>query len=191
MKHLILAVLFIVVFTNGYTQDVSNTSNAINDFDPIVRKKDSNDNPKYVISRSTLGLGGSSRTISTSDVQYYVSQSIGQSSVIGTTTKRNHTILQGFQVSTISVIKSPDIENALKATIYPNPFEDSINIYFDSVIIDEIFVEVFDMTGRILISKKFTPSQLVNLPLNFFSGGIYSLIITSENKRFVANILKK
>jgi len=176
MKYNIFIGLVFVVSVDCYTQDLNDTSK---------------NEPKYAISRSTLGLSGSSKVISTPNGTYYVSQSIGQSSVIGTKINKNYTILQGYQQSTISVKIVPSGENELKATIYPNPFEESINIAFDDIIDEDVNIYLFDMNGRLIISKKHQASQILNIPINYISSGIYSLKVTCENKQFIANIIKK
>lgn len=176
MKYIIFIGLVFIVSTNCYTQDLNDKSIS---------------EPKYAISRSTLGLSGSSKVITTPNGTYYVSQSIGQSSVIGTKINKNYTILQGYQLSSITVNMNPNVENDLKATIYPNPFEESINIAFDKLIKEEISIQIFDMTGREVFSKRFPPNQILNVRLHNISIGIYSMLVISENKRFVANILKK
>ena len=49
------------------------------------------------IIKSTVGAGGSSQTITSHNKTYFISQSIGQTSVIGTFTNNGYTIRQGFQ----------------------------------------------------------------------------------------------
>ncbi len=143
------------------------------------------------IKSSTLGMGGSSKMISTNNKTYYVSQSIGQSSVIGTKINRNYKLLQGYQIGSISVNMVATVENVLKATIYPNPFEESIHISFDDVIKEQITIRVFDMTGREIMAKKYPPEQTLNIQLNYISVGIYNLIVNTNNKQFAAKIIKK
>ena len=143
------------------------------------------------IKSSSLGMGGSSNMVNTNNKTYYVSQSIGQSSVIGTKINRNYKLLQGYQIGSISVNMVATLENVLKATIYPNPFEESIHISFDDVINEEITIHVFDMTGREIMAKKYPPGQTLNIQLNYISVGIYNLIVNTNNKQFIAKIIKK
>lgn len=143
------------------------------------------------IKSSSLGMGGSSHTINSNNKTYYVSQSIGQSGVIGTNINRDHTILQGYQFSSISIEMIPDIENNLKASLYPNPFEESIRLSFDDIIKEAIFIQVFDITGREVMSKRYPPGQIFNIQLNYISAGIYNLIVKTGHKQFVAKIIKK
>jgi len=143
------------------------------------------------IKSSTLGMGGSSNMVNTNNKTYYVSQSIGQSSVIGTKINRNYKLLQGYQIGSISVNMVATVENVLKATIYPNPFEESIHISFDDVIKEEITIHVYDMAGREIMAKKYPPEQNLNIQLNYISVGIYNLIVNTNNKQFHAKIIKK
>jgi len=146
----------------------------------------------YTIIRSTTGVSGFSKTILTSKWSYIVNQSIGQSSVIGTFDKNGYTIRQGFQQPFLSArIVQPLPENNLKATIYPNPFRQSINVSFDDPITKDLFVIISDIMGRIIFSQKLPASQLINLPLDYIPNGIYVLKITAENKQFIANLIKQ
>lgn len=191
MKHFIFISLFFLVLDNCYTQDLNDTSNLKNDSVYIGSNKDSLEEPGYIISSSTLALSGSSKVVATSNGTYYVSQSIGQTSVIGTKINKNYTILQGYQLSSISVIRESNIENELKATVYPNPFDESIHISFDDVTKEEILIHVFDMTGRLLMAKRYPPGQILNIQLDYISAGIYNLNVNADNKQFVAKIIKK
>jgi len=144
-----------------------------------------------IIKSSTLGMGGSSNMVNINNKTYYVSQSIGQSSVIGTKINKNYRLLQGYQIGFISVNMESTKENLLKATIYPNPFEESIHISFDETVKEEITIHVYDMTGRELLVKKYPPEQNLNIQLNYISAGFYNLIVNTNNKQFIAKIIKK
>lgn len=138
---------------------------------------------------STLGSNGNSKHIKTTNGNYYVSESINQTSVIGTFSKKNYTIRQGFQ-QPLSGVKFSFINN-LKAKVYPNPFSQSIYISFSEVISNPIYITISDMSGRNLKSLKYIASQKIELPLDTFSSGIYILKVTTKNKQFITNLLKK
>lgn len=145
----------------------------------------------YSIIRSNLGVGGSSNTVTLKDGQYSVSQSIGQSSVIGTYNKNGYYLRQGYQqpLSDIKVVKAFD-DNDLLAKIYPNPFEEFVSITFSEVIKKDISVLVFDVSGKLVYSRKFQPTQNIQLNLEKVSGGNYILKMISGGKSFNAKLIK-
>jgi hypothetical protein len=145
------------------------------------------------IVRSNLGMSGSTNNIVTKKGTYNVSQSIGQSSVIGTSFNNGYYLRQGYQqpINNISVIQDFDSNNDLIAKIYPNPFEQSVSISFSETVKEDIDVTVFDAIGKQVYSKKFTPAQFIQLQLESISSGTYFLKATSNNKQFNAKLLKK
>jgi len=149
-----------------------------------------NGKSKYLI-RSTLGMNGLSKTITSSTGTYFIQQSIGQASVIGTYTKDNYTIRQGFQQPLHSGKKLINMENSLKANLYPNPFRQTLNILFDEKITDDLFVVIYNLSGKVLFSNKYPASQKLNLPLSYMINGNYILKITADNKQLVVKILKQ
>jgi hypothetical protein len=145
------------------------------------------------IMRSSLGMSGSTNNIVTKKGTYNVSQSIGQISVIGTSFNNGYYLRQGFQqpLNKISIIQDFDLHNDLIAKIYPNPFEQSVSISFSETLKEDIDVTVFDVRGKRVYSKKFSPAKFIQLKLESISSGAYFLKATSNNKQFNAKLLKK
>jgi len=143
------------------------------------------------LQRATLGNSGSSTEINDSSENYYVSQSVGQSSIIGTFTNENHTIRQGFQQPPIRVLISPETNNDLDAIVYPNPVDTNITLQFNEEINNPINIVVYDISGKLILSKTQRPESSFNLDLSFLASGTYMLNITSGNKRFLARLIKK
>ncbi|GAA4812208.1 T9SS type A sorting domain-containing protein [Litoribaculum gwangyangense] len=147
----------------------------------------------YKITRSNMGSGGSSQKIATSKGNYIVSQSIGQSSVIGTSNKNGYYLRHGYQqpVSKIKVVDEVFKNNDLLATIYPNPFEESVSISFNEDMERDIDVLVFDLSGKLIFSNKYAPSKNIQLQLDNISSGSYLLKVLSNNRRFNVKLIKK
>ncbi|SDW85206.1 Por secretion system C-terminal sorting domain-containing protein [Lutibacter oricola] len=137
---------------------------------------------------STIGSNGTSKIINSNNESYYVSQSIDQTSVIGTFTKNGYTIRQGFQQPKYNIGSSNNFN--LNATVYPNPFNHSVNISFTDTITDSINITITDMSGRTLKSIKHKASQKIELHLEYLSSGIYILKVTTKNKQLITNLLK-
>lgn len=145
----------------------------------------------YKIKSANIGLGGSSKTVQTSNGKYVISQSIGQSSVIGTSTANGYYLRQGFQQphKKIQLVKRSGF-NSLKAAVYPNPFEYVIYMSFNETLSKHIDVEVYDVAGKLLYFKKFQPSQKLQVDLTHLSSGSYILKAISNGKIFNSKLIK-
>lgn len=143
------------------------------------------------IQRSTLGLQGNSQIISTNENSFIVQQSIGQESIIGTFKKSGIILRQGFiQPPTISSEIIAE-ETNIEATIYPNPFESSINIIFNDIMKEGLHIYIYDMLGRVVYKNNRGASQRINISLNNLASAMYSIHISSGAKQFKANIIKR
>jgi len=144
------------------------------------------------IVRSTVGSGGSSQTVISNNRSYFLSQSIGQASVIGTTTVNGYTLRQGFQQPPYSfIVGQLEKESDLKATIYPNPFQQSLYILFEDVIENDVSVIMHDISGRIIFKERYGPSQLITLQLTTIAPGEYILNVTAGGKHLGASLIKQ
>lgn len=172
MKQITVALLFFFgLFTNFAQGQISNT---------------------YSIIRSTVGLAGSSSTVITSTGKYIVRQSIGQSSPIGISSKNGFSLRQGYQQPIISTTKiRVPVNKELDATIYPNPFQQSVSVSFNEEIKNDILATIFDMNGKLIFSQQYPPSQLIKMPLSNLPIGFYVLKILSKGKQFKSKLIKE
>ena len=152
----------------------------------------SQDDNSYTISRSTISMGGSSKMISANNSTYNISQSIGQSSVIGTSSSDGYTLRQGYQQPSIYAIKIQESkDDLLKAAIYPNPFQQSIFISFSEHISNDIRVLLFDVSGSLIFSQKYPPTQLIRLSLSNIANGSYIINVISSTKKISTKLIKR
>lgn len=176
LKLLFTISLVSIFFADSYSQ--SNHATGKNEKSP------------YLI-RSSLGSNGLSRTLVEGSGSYYVSQSIGQQSVIGTFTNNKYTIRQGFQQPLISISNAViSEENSLKAKLYPNPFYYSVNVVFEEDLESELNVVIYNLSGSVLHSSNFSASKMINIPLNSLPNGDYFIKITTQNKQLISKIIK-
>ncbi len=143
------------------------------------------------IQRSTLGNGGSSTEISNSDHNYYVSQSVGQSSVTGTLINGKSVIRQGFQQPPIKVEIISEDTSDIQATIFPNPVEANITIQFNEELKKPINVVIYDVLGKQIVNTSEKPTRFFHLNLSHLATGTYLLNIISGNRAFTARLIKK
>ncbi|TMM57886.1 T9SS type A sorting domain-containing protein [Maribacter algarum] len=141
--------------------------------------------------RSTLSTSGFSKQLSEKDGAFLVQQSIGQSSVIGTSQVNGVEVRQGFIQSGLKVSKLIVTESDLDAVIYPNPIHSELNVKFNEDIDDNIFISIYDMMGRLVFIDEQKPQQEITLDLNALSSSTYAMRIVTGSKQFKVNIIKR
>lgn len=148
-------------------------------------------NTEYRIVRSSVGVGGSSKILQTSKGKYIVSQSLGQSSVIGTSSKNGYYLRQGFQQPHSKiVIKKSNESSSLKALVFPNPFEERITISFKETLTVKVIVEIHDVIGKLVYKGQFLPSRTIQINLNNLSTGSYVLNAMSGSRTLNSKVIK-
>ncbi|WP_298371316.1 T9SS type A sorting domain-containing protein [uncultured Lutibacter sp.] len=143
------------------------------------------------IQRSTISVQGNSENISINKKNYVIQQSIGQSSVIGTFQSDRIALRQGFIQPPLISSEIILEETTIEAIIYPNPFESSINITFNENLKEQLSIFIFDMLGRVVYQNNREASQKININLSNLASAQYILNITSGNKKFKANLVKR
>ena len=122
----------------------------------------------------------------------YVSQTIGQQSVIGNYTVDGKTYGQGFQQSLWSKYMSSSVNNTITTITYPNPFISSINFQFSQPIKETISVALFDVRGRLVYSEnKNVLDNILTLELPNLANSNYLVRLTSNNYTYYTQILKQ
>ena len=144
------------------------------------------------IIRSSVGSGGSSQSILVKGKTYFISQSIGQNSVIGFASTNGYGIRQGFQQPPyLLIISEPLAEENLITSIYPNPFSQTIKIAFAHPIDEDISIVLLDIVGRKILDKYYTPSQLIELSLEDIPSGQYLILLKTGERSMTTKIIKK
>ena len=81
----------------------------------------------------------------------FVSQTIGQQSVIGSYTNAAKIYGQGFQQNVWNKHIQSTSKKAITTITYPNPFINTINFQFSQPIKSQIHIELFDIRGRLVL----------------------------------------
>lgn len=139
--------------------------------------------------RSTLGVSGSSKTFTSNGQQYYLVQSIGQSSVIGLSQNNKYFLRQGFIQPINSSIPVIQLD-ILRAEVYPNPFSANITVSFAEDVSDILHVTLIDLNGRISYLKLFPAAQEIKLNVESLAPTIYILMVRSTTKCFYSKMIK-
>lgn len=139
--------------------------------------------------RSTLGTGGSSNTFTLNGQQYYLQQSIGQSSVIGLSRNKYYLLRQGFIQPLKGSIKTNAAES-LPVTIFPNPFSNYINVSIGGELSEIVYVTLYDLNGKIVFLKKFGATQQLNLDVSSLPPAIYFIRVNTSCSYFYSKMIK-
>jgi hypothetical protein len=112
-----------------------------------------------------------------------VSYSVGQV-VYTTNTGSNGTIAQGvqqpFEISVVTGLEEAKGIN-LAVSAYPNPTTDYLTLSVDKFDVSKLSYHLFDMSGKLLETKKITGNQ-TNIVMSNLVPATYFVKITQENK---------
>lgn len=139
------------------------------------------------ISRNTISVLGNS-TATTNG--YYVSQSVGQLSIIGFTEMFNKSIIQGYQQP--PGVKFLDLSLEQETLqIFPIPVSDELNLLFSMSMEGICTVELFDPLGRLVVSKECIISDYKSsISLINLATSTYIVKITKNTTSFYETIIK-
>jgi len=137
-----------------------------------------------------LSAQGSSTTLSNG---IFVSQTIGQQSVIGNYTQDGFSYGQGFQQSVWSkYINQNEALSSITTTTYPNPFISTINFQFSEPIKETITVSLFDIRGRLIYSEdKIATDNILTVEFSNLSSSNYLVRLSTPNYTYFTQILKQ
>ena len=122
----------------------------------------------------------------------YVSQTIGQQSVIGNYSQDGKTYGQGYQQSVWSKYIQSSTINPITTVTYPNPFISTINFQFSQPIKEPIYVELFDVRGRLIFeSTQQQTENILTLELPNISSSSYLVKLSASNYTYYTQILKQ
>ncbi|HXK82450.1 MAG TPA: T9SS type A sorting domain-containing protein [Bacteroidales bacterium] len=84
-----------------------------------------------------------------------------------------------------------DISGLFELNVYPNPADDLINITLtEGELKNTMQVEMYDNTGRILVSDTFN-GNLLTIPVKNYPAGNYIMKIWNNKEQFDFQIIKK
>ncbi len=142
--------------------------------------------------KEALGINGLSAFIHTDrNHNYFIQQSIGQQSVINIFNAGSYRLRQGFLQPINPSILNSKFDNVLDAVIFPNPFENTIRINFSDPINNILIVRLYDMSGRLIITKEYQSNQNIEVIVGNIATGVYTLRIDTGNKFLESKLIKK
>jgi hypothetical protein len=122
---------------------------------------------------------------------YSISQTVGQSSVIGTSVLTTTSISQGYQQPMFNNYTVQSVSNSERIKFYPNPFSTQLNFELQSEY-DHIQIIIIDIRGRtVLTTTTKTSNKSILLQLPFLSDSEYIISLIGPNLNFQTKIIKK
>lgn len=135
--------------------------------------------------QSTLNVTGNSAKIDGMTFEY----SIGEMTLVSTERSSNFIITQGLLQPGKAGSQTPDADgnNILndlsdRVRLYPNPTDNLLFVELQALVGGECSYELFDATGKVVLSKKETQQEGINkfqLELNALAAGTYYLVLSS------------
>lgn len=142
------------------------------------------------LQRAVVASGGGSFLLETAERNYYVSQTIGQSGVIGTIGQDGLRLRQGFQQPPLMVVQAPDDETSLQARLYPNPVRYQLNISLANNLKGQLAVKLFDTSGKLVLDASYPAGQPISMDLSELSSGVYLISLQHQTNSFTSRIIK-
>ena len=142
------------------------------------------------LKRQMLSVAGTSQFVTNTAGNYFIQQSIGQHSVIGTYTVENRMLRQGYIQPLPAIVLGGD-PNDLEIAVFPNPFTAGVVIHLEQGLENEIKVALFDISGRLIKSDSYDATNQLTLPLSGLSQGSYFLQLRSGQQQVVKQLLKQ
>lgn len=143
------------------------------------------------LKRQTLGVIGTSTLVNMNTKSYFLQQSIGQNSVIGSFEKDNIRLQQGFIQPLQAIFFKEGKPNELEVIVYPNPFVNGVVVIINDALEEQIAMYLFDIQGRLLVQDNYETSNQLVIPLDFLSQGAYFLRLQSGQKQQTVQLLKQ
>lgn len=133
-------------------------------------------------------MGGNPFAMSNCESSCFIKDESGKILIAGYIHKQGFG--NGFAMVRITDAALSVTENQYQnATIYPNPFEDKLNINLDTPIKS---IEIYDLAGRNISQPRFENEQNTSVDLSNLQTGTYLAKITNQsNQVFTKKIIKK
>ena len=142
------------------------------------------------LQRQMLASAGNSQTVTSAAGTYFIQQSIGQHSVIGTFPVDNNELRQGYIQALPAIVLGGD-PNVLEVVVYPNPFTNGVIVNLEQQLEEAIAMELFDISGRLIRYEDFDASTQLTIPLLGLPQGSYFLRLRSGTQQTVAQLIKR
>ncbi len=76
-------------------------------------------------------------------------------------------------------------------SVYPNPATNVLNLSFANVMTNDVAVTIYDMQGRLMLSKKVDTAEASSLDISQFANGAYVVNLIGDNLNISKKIIKQ
>jgi hypothetical protein len=122
---------------------------------------------------------------------FLFSQSIGQLSIIGTSTTSKLTFQQGFQQSLTSIVSNTISVPDFSVTLFPNPVVDSFTITVANAPEEPLTIKITNLLGQQLYQGQLPSFQSQKtIPFGSYPNGNYLVQLFSGNQIVTKKIIK-
>ena len=122
----------------------------------------------------------------------YVTQSIGQQSIIGSVNDSSNKIIQGYQQVYWKNLIASTSPVSINITFYPNPVTDIVNFNFSNLETSKVNVMIFDYSGRNLANSEIDIAAFKSvLDVSMLPSGSYLIYLHNNKINFYTKIIKK
>jgi hypothetical protein len=119
-----------------------------------------------------------------------ITQTIGQQSLTGTS-NNSYVVMQGFQQSFWGKHIASNTTEVIKTITFPNPFVQTVNFEFSKDITEEINVNVFDLSGRLVFEqKKKADNMILTIVLPLLPSSEYLVRLNTSSFSYHTKIIK-
>jgi hypothetical protein len=119
------------------------------------------------------------------------SQSIGQLSVIGTSTSTRFTFQQGFQQSLTAMVSNTISVPDFSVTIFPNPVEDSFTISVVNSPEEPLTIKIINLLGQQIYQGELLSFQSQkSIPFASYPRGTYLVQLNAGKQIITKKIIK-
>jgi hypothetical protein len=99
--------------------------------------------------------------------------------------------MQGFQQSFWGKYIASNPTEVIKGTTFPNPFVQTVNFEFSKAITEEININVFDLSGRLVFEqKKKADNMILTIVLPLLPSSEYLVRINTPTFSYFTKIIK-
>ena len=96
----------------------------------------------------------------------------------------NEGVQQPFEFFIVGIKENKDIN--LTYTVYPNPSASTVNLKVENTNLDNLFFQLFDMNGKLLLNQKITSNE-TSITMGGYANASYFLKIV-DNKKEIQTI---
>lgn len=94
-----------------------------------------------------------------------------------------------FYTTDLGVSSTPQIQPSGGIRLFPNPAQSLLHIQFETPMTQEVGIQVYNTIGQSVLNRQFAPQPIVEVPIGDWAAGVYFVVISVEEGRFVEKLV--